>query len=171
MASRPASNIDANRIIESLAATCRESPAAGGNLDFYLDLAEDLPAIVSNGDHLGQLFLGLIRKAMKAMPGGGSIRVSTRPWRSGPGMSHIEISIEDTGRRLPDGVFWNLYPPSPNDRGQTDEESDLAIIGQLVRDLGGLINCRSSDKGTRFLVLLPLRKQPVTGEVGTAHGC
>lgn len=158
MASGPASTSNPNRIIDNLAATCRESLAGDGTLDFCLDLAGDLPDIVADGDRLRQLFLGLIQESVKGMPGGGSIRISTSLWRSGPGISHIEISMEDNGPGLPDGVFWSLYQPLPKQPGQTDEKLGLAVIGQLVRDLGGLINCRSSQEGTRFLVLLPLGK-------------
>lgn len=158
MAAGSVSTSNPNRIIADLAAMCRESLAADGTLDFCLDLAGDLPDIVSDGDRLRRLFLGLIRESIKGMPGSGAIRISTSPRRSGPAISHIEISMEDNGSGLPEGVFWSLYQPPPKESGQTDETSDLALIGQLVRDLGGLINCRSSQKGTRFLVLLPLGK-------------
>jgi putative nucleotidyltransferase with HDIG domain len=147
--------VDLNRIIEDLVALCRASVAMDAAVDIRLELAEGLPEIVSDGDRLKQLFLNLLKNAVEAMPGGGSVRVSTAPWGAGATASHVEICIEDTGPGLPKEVLAKLYQSVPSSKGGQHQGLGLAIVGQLVRDLRGLINCRSGAQGTRFQVLLP----------------
>lgn len=147
--------VNLNRIVEDLVALCRGSVALAHPVDIRLDLAEDLPDIVSDGDRLKQLFLNLVKNSVEAMPGGGTIRIATAPWGAGSLPSHVEICIEDTGPGMPKEVLAKLYQPVASSKGGEHQGLGLAIVGQLVRDLRGLINCRSGPQGTRFQVLLP----------------
>lgn len=144
-----------NQVIEDMVALCRGSAAMAGGIDIRLDLAAGLPEIFSDGDRLKQLFLNLFKNSIEAMPGGGGIRVATAPWGSGSGASHAEICIEDTGPGIPKEVLSSLYQPVASGKGGPHQGLGLAIVGQLVRELRGLINCRSGATGTRFQVLLP----------------
>ncbi|WP_232219878.1 HDOD domain-containing protein [Pseudogulbenkiania sp. MAI-1] len=149
-----------NRIVEDLAALFRGSIPLGGSVDIHLDLAEALPDIMSDRDRLKQLLVNLIKNAVEAMPQGGQVTISTAAWGLGEaGASHVEIRVEDNGPGIPKEVLGQLYQPVTSQKPGTHQGLGLAIVGQLVRDLNGLINCRSDQQGTRFQVLLPLDRQ------------
>ena len=62
-------------------------------IDVDLDLADDLPPIHGNPGKLQQVFLNLLLNAKEAMPGGGSLRISTLV------NGHVEALITDSGSR------------------------------------------------------------------------
>ncbi|SMF17298.1 HDOD domain-containing protein [Pseudogulbenkiania subflava] len=149
-----------NRIVEDLATLFRGSIPFAGLVDIRLDLAEALPDIVSDRDRLKQLLVNLIKNALEAMPQGGRVTLSTAAWGLGEaGASHVEIRVEDNGPGIPKEVLAQLYQPVASQKPGFHQGLGLAIVGQLVRDLNGLINCRSDQQGTRFQVLLPLDRQ------------
>ncbi len=147
--------LDLNRVIEDIVTLCRSSLAVGPGIDIRLDLTPDMPEITSDADGLKQLLLNLLKNAIEAMPGGGSVRVTTAPWGSGSGSSHVEIAVEDNGPGIPKDILARLYQQVTSTKGGHHQGIGLAIVGQLVRELRGLINCRSSAQGTRFQILLP----------------
>lgn len=147
-----------NTLIQDLVTLCRASSFVASTVEIRTELYPDLPELWSDGDQLKQLLLNLIKNAIEAVdPEGGTVRVSTAPWGLGP--THIEICIEDSGPGIPADVLSQLYQPVSSGKGRSHLGIGLAIVGQLVRDLNGLINCRSSDRGTRFQLLLPLGKE------------
>lgn len=149
-----------NRIVEDLATLFRGSIPFAGLVDIRLDLAEALPDIVSDRDRLKQLLVNLIKNALEAMPQGGHVTLSTAAWGLGEaGASHVEIRVEDNGPGIPKEVLAQLYQPVASQKPGSHQGLGLAIVGQLVRDLNGLINCRSDQHGTRFQVLLPFDRQ------------
>ena len=149
-----------NAVIEDLAALCRSSGFAAAAVDIQTELFADPPDLWIDGDRLKQLLLNLLKNAMEAMAAqGGVVRVSTAPWGSGSGPSHVEIRIEDSGPGISADVLARLYQPVASTKGGDHLGVGLAIVGQLVRDLHGLINCRSSERGACFQLLLPLARQ------------
>ena len=114
----------------------------------------------TDGDRLKQLLLNLLKNSVEAMAAaGGVLRLATAPWGGGIGTSHVEIRIEDSGPGIPPDVLTQLYQPVASTKGQNHLGVGLSIVGQLVRDLGALINCRSSSAGTCFQLLIPLAKR------------
>lgn len=152
--------VDLNRTIGDLVALIRKSMPQAGPVEIRLALADKVPTIVSDRDRLKQLLVNLIKNAMEAMPRGGSICVATAPWGLGDaGPSHVEIRVEDNGPGIPREVLARLYQQVASSKAGEHQGLGLAIVGQLVRELNGLINCRSGDDGTRFQVLLPMTRQ------------
>jgi signal transduction histidine kinase len=157
------SRVDAiklNPLIENLVALCRNSGFVAKTVEIRTELFAETLELWTDSDRLKQLLLNLLKNALEAMPaGGGLIRVGTAPWGNGVGPTHIEIRIEDTGTGIPAEVLAQLYKPVSSSKGESHLGVGLAIVGQLVGDLHGLINCRSSDQGSSFQLLLPLGKQ------------
>ena len=152
--------VDLNRTIGDLVGLIRKSMPLAGPVEIRLTLADKLPVIVSDWDRLKQLLVNLIKNAMEAMPKGGNICVATAPWGLGEaGPSHVEIRVEDNGPGIPREVLARLYQQVASSKAGEHQGLGLAIVGQLVRELNGLINCRSGDDGTRFQVLLPMTQQ------------
>lgn len=151
--------VDANRVIEDLVTLFRGSIPATSLLDIQLSLGEGLPEIMTDRDKLKQLLVNLIKNALEAMPQGGRINISTSPWRGNEsGLSHVEICIEDNGPGLPKDVLTSLYQQVASPKGGDHQGLGLAISGQLVHALSGLINCRSGNNGTHFQILLPITR-------------
>jgi len=152
--------IKLNPVIDDMVALCRSSGFVARSVEIQTDLFVNPPELWSDSDRLKQLLLNLLKNAVEALAAqGGIVRVSTAPWGSGVGPTHIEVRIEDSGPGIPADVLAQLYQPVSSTKGQHHLGVGLAIVGELVRDLHGLINCRSNDRGTSFQLLLPLSKQ------------
>ena len=150
--------INLNVLVQDLVALCRASIFVSSTVNIRTELFADLPELWSDGDQLKQLLLNLLKNAMEAMDStGGYIQVSTAPWGIGP--THIEICVHDSGPGIPTEILDQLYKPVSSTKDQTHLGIGLAIAGQLVRDLNGLINCRSTDRGTSYQLLLPLGQE------------
>jgi putative nucleotidyltransferase with HDIG domain len=151
--------IKLNALIENLLTLCRSSGFVTPSVELRTELFADTPELWTDSDRLKQLLLNLIKNAVEALPvGGGLVRVGTAPWGNGAAPTHIEIRIEDSGGGIPPAVLAHLYQPVPSSKGGSHQGVGLAIVGQLVSDLHGLINCRSGEQGSSFQLLLPLAK-------------
>ncbi|MBS1228615.1 MAG: histidine kinase [Proteobacteria bacterium] len=148
-----------NALIENLVLLCRNSGFVAKSVDIRTELFADPPELWTDSDRLKQLLLNLIKNAVEAMPSGGVVRVGSAPWGNGVRPTHIEIRIDDSGSGIPAEVLANLYQPVSSSKGSNHQGVGLAIVGQLVGDLHGLINCRSSEQGSSFQLLLPLGKR------------
>ena len=62
------------------------------------DIAEDLPRMYGDRDHIKQAILNLILNAVEAMPGGGIVSVCVK---LSPDKKHIGVSVTDTGTGVP----------------------------------------------------------------------
>lgn len=153
--------IKLNTLIEDLVALCSASGLVAGSFEIQTDLFANPPPLWADVDRLKQLLLNLLKNAIEAVSAGnnGLVRVSTAPWGSSVEPSHIEIRVEDTGPGIPPDILDHLYQPVLSTKGQGHLGVGLAVVGELVRDLHGLINCQSNERGTRFQLLLPLSKR------------
>lgn len=156
-AAKATDTVSLNALVEDLVELLQ--PGSGSTdvrVEIHTDLYPDLPAVTSRGDQLRQLVLNLLKNALEAIATeGGVIRVSTRPWANAKGPQFTEICIEDSGPGLPQDVLDRLYQPAVSNKGLLHQGIGLVIVGQLVRELDGLINCRSTEQGTCFQILLP----------------
>ena len=152
--------IKLNPLIEDMLALCISSGFVDSSVEIKTELLANPPDLWSDADRLKQLLLNLLKNAIEAVsPFGGVIRIATAPWGSGVGATHIEIRIEDSGPGIPEDILDQLYMPVSSTKGGNHLGVGLAIVGRLVHDLHGLINCRTTDQGTCFQLLLPLGKQ------------
>lgn len=152
--------VQLNSVIEDLVELCRSSSFVSSSVDIQTRLFPGVPDLPTDKDRLKQLLLNLLKNAIEAVAGkGGVVRVGTAPWGDGVTRTHIEIRIEDSGPGIPAEVLAQLYHPVSSAKGGEHRGVGLAIVGQLVRDLHGLINCRSNERGTSFQLLLPLEHQ------------
>jgi len=152
--------IKLNSLIEDMVALCISSGFIDDSVKIRTDLLGNPPDLWSDPDRLKQLLLNLLKNAIEAVsPFGGVVQIATAPWGSGVGATHIEIRIEDSGPGIPGDVLDQLYQPVSSTKGGGHLGVGLAIVGQLVHELHGLINCRSTNQGTCFQLLLPLGKR------------
>jgi signal transduction histidine kinase len=108
--------------------------------------------VETRGDQLHQVFLNLLINAAQAIPGPGSIRITTR--QEG---AMVRISISDDGPGIPEEIRDKIF-----ERGFTTKSGcsgmglGLWICRKIVEDHGGRIEVESKPgDGTTFTTVLP----------------
>ncbi|MBT8453589.1 MAG: GAF domain-containing protein [Deltaproteobacteria bacterium] len=125
----------------------------------HVQMAQDLPRVRIDIEHLRQVLINLVQNAVQAMTGGGDIFVETRiqdSFRLGGGARRwVQISVRDTGPGIAPGLLANLFVPFVTTK-QQGTGLGLAISQRIISEAGGRIDVRSREGfGTTFVVLLP----------------
>ena len=139
-------------------------------------LVEDQPgAVAAAADPLKQILMNLVKNAIEAMPRGGEIEVANCGHLNRDGRVFLELSVRDTGPGIPADILAVLFTPGHTTKAGAHRGRGLAIVQDLVRQVDGVITCRSTRSGTSFEILLPV-PAPVlipgatTGEPTAAMG-
>lgn len=153
------SPVDLNGLVEELSLLVRHKLANQG-VKLIRSLQPNLPAVMGDATQLEQAFLNLILNAAEAMPGGGTLTVTTGivpnaepqdPPRSvrveftdsGPGMS------EEQQRRAFGSVLSTTKPKGTG--------LGLAIVGRTIETHGGSVKINSRlGHGTTFEITFPV---------------
>lgn len=133
-----------------------QSRRAGVNIE--LDIPEDLPPLIADGDRMAQVFTNLTDNALKFTPLGGKLTL-----RASIEMDRMQVSVTDTGAGIPEEdlphIFQRFYQADPARMGGEAHGAGLglAIAYEIVAAHGGRINVRShTGSGTTMEVILPL---------------
>jgi two-component system sensor histidine kinase HydH len=129
--------------------------------DTHTELDPDLPVARADAEQLRQVLINLIRNAVQAMAGHGTVHIRTRarserPRGVGDAITWVEISVRDEGPGIAPQVMKNLFVPfvTTKDRGTG---LGLAISQRVVAEMGGRIEVASrAGSGSTFTVLLPV---------------
>lgn len=151
-----AGTVNLHRVLEEVAELVAAEARDG--LDIEKDFDPSIPDLKANEGQLHQLFLNLARNAAQA--GSTHLRLTTRIEHQSPlldqtGCHAVRIDVDDDGhgvdRELRDRLFLPLVS------GRSDGTGfGLAIVQQIVRAHGGLVEYLPHDPGSRFRVRLPL---------------
>jgi signal transduction histidine kinase len=140
---------DLNETVRDLLDFVRpELVAAGVRLEQQLD--GHLPEVAADVAQIRQLLLNLVRNAREAMPGGGSLFVSTRA-QDGAAL----VEIRDTGPGIEPARLARIFDPffTTKERGTG---LGLALAQEIVQEHGGELTCASTPgQGTSFTLRLP----------------
>lgn len=150
-----ASRIDINALISDVIRFCRLGRPELEKVQTRVQLDGSIPSIRVNGDKVKQVLTNLIFNAAEAMPEGGEISISSASWQAAKGKGSVEIIVRDNGPGLPAAVLDQLYQPKQTGKGGAHQGLGLSIVGRLVDELGGTMQCNSSNAGTSFKILLP----------------
>jgi len=126
-----------------------------------------LPAILGDEDRLVQVFHNLVRNAIEAMKGGGTLtltsRVSNNPLygkmgASGASRTMVEAVVADEGAGVPTGLRQRIFDPF-----FTTKESGLglglAVCHRILEELNGAILVESEEgRGTTVTCFLPIAR-------------
>lgn len=120
----------------------------------------ELPEILCDENQLKQAVVNIMLNAISAMPDGGIITVASQqihlhdePW--------IKIIIQDTGPGIPPEVLEELFTPFTTTKTQ-GLGLGLTITKNIIRMHRGKIEAVNLDDcGTRFTILLPVRKTQI----------
>lgn len=155
--------VNLNRLIRDMAALV-EKEAKTRNIHVVPQLQKDLPLIYSDGPLLRQVMLNLLNNARQALPGEGSITITTRLEEG----ERVRVTVADTGPGIPaehlSRIFTPFFTTKPPGAGTG---LGLAISQSIIHNLGGEITaaCREGE-GAAFTITLPVKA--VTG--GRPHG-
>ena len=161
--------VDVNRVIGDLQGILERRLGPGIELD--LQLAEQLPEILSDPAQLEQVILNLAVNAREAMPDGGQVRVETTSAlltetmlvEGGdvlPPGRYVRISVGDTGKGIPSALRDRIFEPffTTKSGGALGAGFGLSTVQRIVRGHGGGILLESTPgRGAAFHIHLPIR--------------
>jgi len=141
-----------NRIVEN----SLEVVEVPENVKVVKELGADLPNVMTDPDQIRQVFVNLSLNAIQAMAEGGEFKISTR--REG---DFIETQFSDTGCGIPEEDLKRLFDPFFTTKAK-GIGLGLAVTQGIIERHNGTIDVKSGvDKGTTFLVKLPIEKKRV----------
>jgi PAS domain S-box-containing protein len=143
----------------------------GTNVRCAFELPEEKVMVQGDEGQLAQVVQNLVRNAIDAMPGGGTVEIKALVDSRGTGQHPPEVRIEvvDHGEgiapELLDRIFVPFFTTKASGNGL-----GLAVAYSVVQSHGGRISVSSvRGKGTTFQVFLPLTQQAAPNEgTGTA---
>ena len=117
-----------------------------------LDISDDLPDIWGDIDALNQVWSNLIKNALQALPGRGTITISVKPHNGG-----VEIVFADNGcgmtAEVKARIFEPLFTTKPLGQGTG---LGMDIVRRIIEVHNGTIGIESEENaGTMIIIWLP----------------
>lgn len=149
-------SINIHRIIDEAAELAIAE--SGGKVALERDFDASIPKLRADGIQLHRMLLNLLRNSVQA--DATTIRAATRiehdcPLLDDPGRPAVRIEIDDDGRGVPEALHDRLFLPLVSGRGD-GTGFGLAIVQQIARAHGGLVEFQPLASGSRFRIHLPL---------------
>lgn len=145
-----------------------EEGALQNNIDYQLNLQDNLPPVLVDSNQLIKAFHNLARNAIQAMPKGGKLEIKTfyeiskgseKQWKGNPRdreSEKIKVVFRDTGEGIAPSVLQQIFNPffTTKDRGTG---LGLPITHKVISEHGGQIDAKSREnQGTEFTIELPV---------------
>jgi signal transduction histidine kinase len=122
------------------------------NIVLKRNLPQNLPGVKGFGDEIKQVFLNLLMNSRDFMPQGGEILVSAQR-----NEDTLEIEFSDTGCGILEENISRVFEPFFTTKGEGKGTGlGLWICYEIIQRHGGTIVAKSKDKGTSFLITLPV---------------
>lgn len=151
--------VDLNTLIDELGLLVRHKLANQG-VQWVRTLEPGLPPVMGDAPQLEQAFLNLILNAAEAMPGGGTLTVTSRSLRvprHAARPTHVSLEIRDTGGGMTEEQRGRAFRSVLHTTKAKGTGLGLAIVGRIVETHGGRIRLRSQPgRGTGVRVILPV---------------
>jgi two-component system, NtrC family, sensor kinase len=155
-------DVDLNRVIKDTL-TLLEHQFKTARITVQQDLYPELPPIHGNTGKLQQVFLNLFLNAKDAMPGGGTLTISTVNGH------RVQVRVADTGtgiaqehiHRIYDPFFTTKTKPKSGHTGGTG--LGLSVTYGIIQEHAGKIRVDSAPgRGTTFIMEFPLVRKAVS---------
>ncbi len=133
-----------------------QAQKAGVNLN--VNVPNDLPTLLGDGDRLAQVFSNLVDNALKFTPANGQVTLSAATVGAEMNLSVTDTGMGVAGEALP-RLFDRFYQADSSRAGGEKHGAGLglAIAQEIVQAHGGRISVRSqAGHGTTFVIHLPL---------------
>ncbi len=151
--------LDLNELIREVLGFL-EKEALYRDIDLKIQMAEDLPRILSDRSQLQQVFLNILTNAFAAVEDGGMISITT--WKKGPDL--VAVSFQDNGNGMTEETMRHIFEPFFTTKKGYGTGLGLPITYGIVKKLGGDIEVQSREgEGTVFFVYLPIKTEQGAG--------
>jgi len=149
------------------------------NITFHFALDEALPPLLADPNQLQQIVLNLCVNARDAMPGGGTITLTTQRLEGEAvpaSMPHRRpcacLKVSDTGTGMPAHVRERIFEPFFTTKGATKGTGlGLAVVYGIAASHDGIIDVESTvGQGSTFRVCLPFADAAVATSVPSRPG-
>jgi signal transduction histidine kinase len=115
----------------------------------------DLPEIDCFPNHLNQVFMNILLNAAYAIEDRGTITITTSKQDDS-----VRIAISDTGTGISEENLSKIFEPGFTTKGAgVGTGLGLSLCNKIVRDHHGKIEVESSNKGSTFIIVLPLKAE------------
>jgi DNA-binding response OmpR family regulator len=142
--------LELREVLELATASCEADMRSSGH-QVSLALPADLPPVRGRKFELGLAFSELLARAARAMPAGGTVRVSGS--RS-PGEVAIEVS--DQGSGVPEPELLSFEPFAAADGAPAERHLALPVAHSILSEHSGRLEVRAvPGTGTTVRVVLP----------------
>jgi len=138
----------------------------GENISLELRLDPAIACVVADRGQLEQVIMNLAVNARDAMPGGGRLRITTRPVASGevpgeddaPASAYVGLEFSDTGHGIDAETRARVFEPFFTTRSAGEGTGmGLAIVYGIVQQSSGQIQIDSAPgQGAVFTIYLPV---------------
>ena len=148
--------VDVNRIVKDVVDLTKPrwkdaAQKEGRAYDVSTQL-QPVAAIMAEPSGLREVLVNLIHNALNAMPSGGKLTLSTRPF----GADRVEICVADNGIGMTPEVAERIFDPFFTTRGVEGTGLGLAVSWTIIQRFGGIIELDTAPgKGTRFMLRFP----------------
>lgn len=158
--------VDVNQVISAMLPTLER--LAGEHIHVIAETGELPGAILADERQLQQIIINLVANARDAMPGGGTITLTTaRTWPDDilPGSqvdraagAQVLLTVTDTGSGMTPDTKARLFTPFFTTKDPDESPGlGLATVHGLVRQLGGYVWVQSEvGQGTTLRIYLPV---------------
>ena len=155
-------DVDLNRVIKDTL-TLLEHQFKTARIKVEQDLYPDLPPIHGNTGKLQQVFLNLFLNAKDAMPGGGTLMISTINGHK------AQVKVTDTGTGIAQEHIHRIYDPffTTKNKPKTGHSGGtglgLSVTYGIIQEHAGKIRVDSvPGRGTTFTMEFPLQRKAVS---------
>jgi signal transduction histidine kinase len=113
----------------------------------------ELPEVTCHPNQINQVFMHLLQNSLEAIETEGTVSITTEFVDT-----HATITIQDTGRGIPEALRDRIFDPGFTTKGVgVGTGLGLAICYRIIEEHGGSINIDGApDKGTIAVVRLPV---------------
>lgn len=127
-------------------------------VELEIDMEETVPVVPGSEKAIETVCMNLLLNALDATDRAGKVTISTRYQSQ---LESIELSVRDTGSGIPDEHHRRIFEPFFTTKTAGKGTGlGLAVCASIVERHGGSISVESQvDVGSRFKVVLPVRKQ------------
>jgi len=160
--------LELNRVVREFVPMLRR--LLGDDVTVEAELADGIGAVFADEGQLGQVIVNLAVNARDAMPGGGTLTISTADVAldDRPGRDYVRLAFADTGRGIPAEIIGNVFEPFFTTKPQGEGTGlGLATVLGIVEQSDGYVSISSPPgEGATLEVLLPrTRKSAAQAEL------
>lgn len=123
--------------------------AGNQSVKVEIDLRK-LPAVKADRPLIEQAIMNLVLNGMEAMPGGGTLTISSRAENG-----YFVVSVKDTGPGIPEDIREKIFDPFFTTKGD-GTGLGLSIVYNIVNLHKGDIRFESNGGGTLFTMKIPI---------------